>query len=91
MFEHHKDEQMMDHTLMNRLYDMLGPYATNIKDNARYLGNPTFLEVKILAMAEWGHSTQEDRDNNLHRLGAKLHLLQREKQLFQRGKEAITY
>ena len=51
MFEDHKDKQTMDHALINRL-NMLGKYAMDIKDDARYLGNPTFLQVKILAMAE---------------------------------------
>ena len=43
MFEDHKDKQTMDYTLINRLYDMLWPYAMDIKDDARDLGNPTFL------------------------------------------------
>ena len=90
MFEDHKDEQTMDHVLINRLYDILGPYATDIKDDARELGTPTFLQVKSLAMAEWGHSTPQDRDNNLNGLSVKWHPSQGVKQLFQRGKEAIA-
>ena len=81
----------MDHALINRLYNMLGPYAMDIKDDARDLGNPTFLQAKILAMAEWGHSTPQDRDNNLNGLSAKWHPSQGVKQLFRRGKEAIAY
>ena len=42
-------------------------------------------------MAEWGHSTPQDRDNNLNGLSVKWHPSQRVKQLFRRGKEAIVY
>ena len=90
MFEDHKDEQTMDHALINRLYDMLGPYAMDINDDARYLGNPIFLQVKITATAEWGHSTPQDRDNNLNGLSEKWHPSQGVEQLFRRGKEAIA-
>ena len=61
----------MDHALINRLYDILGPYATDIKVDARDIGNPTFLEVKALAMAEWEHSIPQDRDNNQNGSSAK--------------------
>ena len=42
-------------------------------------------------MAEWGHSTPQDRDNNLNGLSTKWQPSQGVKQLFRRGKEAIAY
>ena len=90
MFEDHQDEQTMYHALINRLYAMLRPYAMDIKDDARDLGNPTFLQVKVLAMAEWGHSTPQDRANDLNGLSAKWHPSQGVEQLFSQGKETIA-
>ena len=56
-FRDHGDEQTMDHALINSLYEILGPFTINLKDEARTLGTPTFLQIKALAALKWGHST----------------------------------
>ena len=38
-----EDERTMDHALVNRLYEILGPFAIDLKDESRALGTPTFL------------------------------------------------
>ena len=58
------DEQTMDHALVNRLYELLGPFAMDLKDEARGIGTPTFLQIKALAADEWGYSTPAERDEN---------------------------
>ena len=40
------DEKTMDHALVNRLYALLGPFAMDLKDKAKGLGTPTFLQIK---------------------------------------------
>ena len=45
---------------------MLGPFAIDLKDEARELGTPTFLQIKKLAADAWGHSTPSERDENLN-------------------------
>ena len=39
------DEQTMDHALINRQYEMLGPFAIDLKDEARALGTPSFIQI----------------------------------------------
>ena len=47
---------MMDYALVNRLYELLGPFAMDLKDEARGIGTPTLLQIKVIAVDEWGHS-----------------------------------
>ena len=51
-FRDHGDEQTMDHALINRLYEILGPFAIDLKDEARALGTPIFLQIKALGVLE---------------------------------------
>ena len=55
----------MDHALNERLYEMLGQFSDDVRDEAKGIGNPTFLQVYDLATAEWGYSTPEQRTANL--------------------------
>ena len=70
---------------------MLGPFAIDFKDEARALGTPIFLQIKILAADEWGHSTPAERDENLNAISANWHPSEGVKRLFQRAKEAIAF
>ena len=81
----------MDHAMISRLYEILGPFAIDLKDEARALGTPTFLQIKALAASEWGHSTPAERDRNLDSISAKWHPSEGVKRLFRRAREAIAY
>ena len=81
-YRDHGYEQTVDHALANRLYEILGPFAIDLKDEARALGTPTFLQIKALAAAEWGHSTPSERDQNLDSISAKWHPSEGAKRLF---------
>ena len=56
----------MDHALINRQYEMLGPFAIDLKDEARAFVTPSFLPIKKSAANKWGHSTPSERDENLN-------------------------
>ena len=81
----------MDHALVNRLYELLGPFAMDLKDEARGIGTPTFLQIKVIVVDEWGHSTPAERDENLNAISANWHPSEGFKRLFQRAKEAIAF
>ena len=81
----------MDHALVNRVYELLGPFAMDLKDEARGIGTPTFLQIKAIAVDEWGHSTPAERDENLNAISASWHPSEGVKRLFRRAKEAITF
>ena len=76
----------MDHALVNRLYELLGPFAMDLKDEARGIGTPTFLQIKAIAVDEWGHSTPAERDENIYDISASWHPSEGVKRLFRRGK-----
>ena len=66
-------EKMMVHALVNRLYELLGPFAMDLKDEARGIGTPTFLRIKAIAVGEWGHSTPAKIYDNLNAISANWH------------------
>ena len=61
----YEDERTMDHALNERLYEMLAQFSDDVRDEAKGIGNPTFLQVYDLATAKWGYSTPEQRTANL--------------------------
>ena len=81
----------MDHVLENRHYELLGLFAMDLKDNARRIGTPNFLQIKAIVVDEWGHSTSAERDKNLNAISANWHPSEGVKHLFQRAKEAIAF
>ena len=84
------DERTMDHALVNRLYEIVGPFANDLKDEARSIRTPTFLQIKALAAIEWRHSTPAERNANLETISAKWHPSEGVKRLFQRARGAIA-
>ena len=82
-------KKIMDHGLVNRLYELLGPFVMDLKDEARGIGTPTFLQIKAIAVDEWGHSTPAEREN-LNAISASWHPSEGVKRLFRRAKEAIA-
>ena len=56
------DGRIMDHALVNRHYELLRPFANNLRDEARSIGTPIFLQIKALAALEWGQSTPAERN-----------------------------
>ena len=42
----------MNHALVNRLYELLGPFAMDLKDEASGIGTPIFLQIKAIAVDE---------------------------------------
>ena len=62
-----------------------------LKYEARGIGTHTFLQIKAIAVDEWGHSTPAERDENLNAISANWHPSEEVKRLFQRVKEAIAF
>ena len=86
------DERTMDHALSERLYEMLGTFSDDVRDEAKGIGNPTFLQVYDLATAEWGYSTPEQRTANLDGITSTTwHPSEGIKTLIRRAKTAIVY
>ena len=48
----------------------MGPFAMDLKDEARVIGTPTFPQLKAIAVDEWGHSTPAKRDEHLNAISA---------------------
>ena len=82
----------MEHALNERLYEMLGQFSDDVRDEAKGIGSPTFLQVYDLATAEWGYFTPEQRTANLDGITSTTwHPSEGTKILIQRAKAAIVY
>ena len=86
------NKRTMYHALNERLYEIFGQFLDDVRDAAKGIGNPTFLQVYDLATAEWGYSTPEQRTVNLDGITyTTWHPSEGIKILIQRAKAAIVY
>ena len=86
------DERTVDHALIERLYEILGQYVKDVRNEAKGIRNITFIQVYKLATDKWVYSTPKQCNANLDGTSSMTwHPTEGFKTLIHRTKAAIVY